>query len=351
MLTSSVNAVQGSSRTEAAGSRKGPPKVKHLITRGRERYIDEEFDLDLTYITERIIAMSFPASGLESTYRNSLKDVAKMLQSKHQNNYMVFNVSERSYDTSKFNNQVLDFGWPDHLAPSLDRLSSVCKSMKSWLDSAPQHVAVVHCKGGKGRTGCVIAAFIHYTELCKTAQEALDHFAMKRFTGNKPGGVTQPSQRRYVFYFGDLLKGKINIQGPPMLLRHIIIHGVPDYDGKGGCRPFVKVYQNLELLVTTGLYVCGGDNQRVKISFYGGTLVQGEVLLKCFHKKQTGGQEVIFRVQFHTSAVQDYQLVLAKRDLDEAYKDKRFPESAKVEVIFSQYVETDKGSRGEGGVW
>jgi hypothetical protein len=69
--------------------------------------------------------------------------------------------------------------------------------------------------------------------------------------------------------------------------------------------------------------------------------------LKCFHKKQTGGQEVIFRVQFHTSAVQDYQLVLAKRDLDEAYKDKRFPESAKVEVIFSQYVETDKGSRGD----
>ena len=35
----------------------------------------------------------------------------------------VFNVSDRSYDTSKFNNQVLDFGWPDHLAPSLARLS------------------------------------------------------------------------------------------------------------------------------------------------------------------------------------------------------------------------------------
>ena len=58
--------------------------------------------------------------------------------------------------------------------------------MKSWLESDPQHVAVVHCKvrgsgwwvgegcdacrlllqGGKGRTGCVIAAFMHYTEVC-----------------------------------------------------------------------------------------------------------------------------------------------------------------------------------------
>ena len=51
--------------------------------------MSKEFDLDLTYITERIIAMSFPATGVQSAYRNSLKDVAKMLQTKHQENYMV----------------------------------------------------------------------------------------------------------------------------------------------------------------------------------------------------------------------------------------------------------------------
>ena len=61
-----------------------------LSPRGRDRFVNEEFDLDLTYITERIIAMSFPASGMESTYRNNLKDVAKMLKTKHQENYMVW---------------------------------------------------------------------------------------------------------------------------------------------------------------------------------------------------------------------------------------------------------------------
>lgn len=45
---------------------------------------------------------------------------------------------------------------------------SVCKSMKSWLDSDPQHVVVVHCKGGKGRTGCVIASFMNYSQICQT---------------------------------------------------------------------------------------------------------------------------------------------------------------------------------------
>ena len=35
------------------------------------------------------VAMSFPASGVESAYRNNLKDVAKMLKTKHEDNYMV----------------------------------------------------------------------------------------------------------------------------------------------------------------------------------------------------------------------------------------------------------------------
>jgi protein-tyrosine phosphatase len=194
---------------------KGPlALVRRQIAKGRERYVNEEFDLDLTYITERIIAMSFPATGMESAYRNSLKDVAKMLKTKHQENYMIFNLSERSYDISRFNNQVLDFGWPDHLAPSLERLSSVCRSMKSWLDSDPQHVVVVHCKGGKGRTGCVIAAFMNYSEICQSAEDALDRFAMKRFYDSKCVGVTQPSQRKYVYYFADLLAGKMSLKTP-----------------------------------------------------------------------------------------------------------------------------------------
>ncbi len=34
--------------------------------------------------------MSFPATSVvESAYRNNLKDVAKMLKTKHQDNYMV----------------------------------------------------------------------------------------------------------------------------------------------------------------------------------------------------------------------------------------------------------------------
>ena len=50
--------------------------------------------------------MSYPAQGLEAVYRNKLKDVAELLESKHKDKYLIINVSDRSYDTSFFKNQV-----------------------------------------------------------------------------------------------------------------------------------------------------------------------------------------------------------------------------------------------------
>lgn len=43
------------------------------------RFINGQYNLDLTYITNRVIAMSFPASGFESTFRNNIDDVVKFL--------------------------------------------------------------------------------------------------------------------------------------------------------------------------------------------------------------------------------------------------------------------------------
>ena len=49
---------------------------------------------------------------------------------------------------------------------------------------------------------------------CFSAEAALDRFAMKRFYDSKCVGVTQPSQRKYVYYFSDLLSGKIDLKSP-----------------------------------------------------------------------------------------------------------------------------------------
>lgn len=43
--------------------------------------------------------------------------------------------------------------------------------------------------------------------------------------------------------------------------------------------------------------------------------------LKCYHKKfRSPTRDVIFRVQFHTCAVHDLDVVFGKEDLDEAFR-------------------------------
>jgi protein-tyrosine phosphatase len=146
-----------------------------------------------------LLAMAMPGEGLQSAFRNSLDDVAGMLESEHGKNYMVYNLSEKEYDTSKLNDQVLDFGWPDHQAPPLKLLFALCKSIDSWLKSDSKNVVAIHCKGGKGRTGTVICSYFLYSGLCKSPEEAMDLFGSKRMAGEKIG-VTQPSQRRLAHY-------------------------------------------------------------------------------------------------------------------------------------------------------
>ena len=89
------------------------PKIRKMVSGARIRYEKEGFNLDLTYITDRIIAMSFPAAGFQAIYRNHIdtvsmrsEQVAWFLNEKHSGKYMVYNLSEKSYNEAKFFNRV-----------------------------------------------------------------------------------------------------------------------------------------------------------------------------------------------------------------------------------------------------
>uniref|UniRef100_A0A8C1VF14 Tensin 1b n=1 Tax=Cyprinus carpio TaxID=7962 RepID=A0A8C1VF14_CYPCA len=293
--------------------------------------VEENYEVDLVYITERIISVSFPSNVEEPSYSDNIKEVATMLRSKHGDNYLLFNLSEKRCDISKLNPKVLDFGWPDHHAPALDKICSICKAMDTWMSADSHNVVVLHNKGNRGRTGVVVAAYMHYSNISASADQALDRFAMKRFYEDKVLPVGQPSQRRYVQYFSGLLSGRIKINNKPLFLHHVIMHGIPNFESKGGCRPFLKIYQAMQPLVI----VCN--------FFYRFTCCCNVTCgfschpqLKCYHKRfRSPSRDVIFRVQFHTCAVHDLGIVFGKDELDETFKDDRFPEYGKVEFVFS----------------
>uniref|UniRef100_A0A4W6F613 Uncharacterized protein n=1 Tax=Lates calcarifer TaxID=8187 RepID=A0A4W6F613_LATCA len=305
----------------------------------------ESYEVDLVYITERIISVSFPAAAEEQSYTTNLKEVATMLRSKHGEHYLMLNLSERRNDLSKLNHKVLEFGWPDHHAPALDKICSMCKAIDTWLNGDARNVVVLHNKGNRGRTGVVVAAYMHYSNISASADQALDRFAMRRFYEDKALPVGQPSQRRYVRYFNGLLSGHIKINNKPLFLHHVIMHGIPNFESKGGCRPFLKIYQAMQPVYTSGIYNVQGDsNTSICITIEPGLLLKGDILLKCYHKRfRNPTRDVVFRVQFHTCAIHDLGVVFGKNELDETFKDERFPEYGKVEFVFSYGPEKIRG--------
>nr|XP_015210326.1 PREDICTED: tensin-3 [Lepisosteus oculatus]XP_015210327.1 PREDICTED: tensin-3 [Lepisosteus oculatus]XP_015210328.1 PREDICTED: tensin-3 [Lepisosteus oculatus] len=308
--------------------------------------MEEGYELDLTYITECIIAVSFPRDCSEETYLSNLQDVTRMLKSKHADNYLVINLSEKRYELTKMNPKTMDTGWPDLHAPPLEKICTICKAMESWLNSDPQHVVVIHCRGGKSRIGVVISSYVHFTNISASADQALDRFAMKKFYDDKVSAIMTASQKRYVWFLNSLLTGSIKMNTSPLFLHFVILHGVPSFDTGGVCHPFLKVYQGMESVYTSGIYRVGaGYRSRICIALEPAQLLKGDVMIKCYHKRlHCAAREVVFRLQFHTGAVHGHRLVFDKEDLEVACEDDRFPDYGKIELMFSGSPEKVQGS-------
>ncbi|GBG62257.1 hypothetical protein CBR_g29865 [Chara braunii] len=182
--------------------------LRKWVSKKRKRFIANGFDLDLSYISERIIAMGYPAEHMmDVMYRNPMWQVQKLLETRHRNHYKVYNLcSELSYDASNFGGRVEVLPFDDYHAPPLSLVKLFCESVSEWLDSDPENVVVVHCKAGKGRTGLMVCSYLVY--LGMTAEEALRHYATRRMHNGE--GISIASQRRYVGYFSQILSSPRN---------------------------------------------------------------------------------------------------------------------------------------------
>ncbi|KAI8031179.1 Phosphatidylinositol 3,4,5-trisphosphate 3-phosphatase and protein-tyrosine-phosphatase PTEN2A [Camellia lanceoleosa] len=224
-------------------------KARHIVSQNKRRYQEGGFDLDMTYITENIIAMGFPAGDMssgffgfvEGFYRNHMEEVIKFFETHHKGKYKVYNLcSERLYDASLFEGKVASFPFDDHNCPPIELITLFCQSAYTWLKEDILNVVVVHCKAGMARTGLMISSLLLFLKEC------IEYYNQKRCLDGK--GLILPSQIRYVKYFERLLTyfNGVNQPGRRCMLRGFRLVNCPYW-----IRPSITITDHNRILFST----------------------------------------------------------------------------------------------------
>lgn len=340
--------------------------IKHCVSGKNRRFIDTEhdLDLDLTYITPRIIAMGYPSTAfIEQQYRNSGSEVASLLEREHSNHYTVFNLTDRVYNSNLFPTaQVFNFPFPDHHAPPFSLLIQVLDRMHQIYHNDPDSVLVIHCLAGHGRTGTVISSFLLYEEIndITTPEGALRFFAQKR--SYKEKGVSHPSQKRFVYY-AYLYKQSMIQQNksifslvPPISrrIKKITFHHLFFDNNPKNLQSiyFVLLDSSFEVIFNSawiqdisGKLYTKPEVERLQppnvsqISFNVNMVVQDDITLKLYKiqklLKLDLQKKEWFRISINTIFCSEYGAVFPKFDIDGPHKDvtnKEFPAQMSVSI-------------------
>ncbi|KAL7715401.1 phosphatidylinositol-3 [Entamoeba marina] len=280
--------------------------IKHKVSQDKYRFQDDKFDLDLTYITNRIIAMGFPSTGVEAYYRNDINDVSLFMNSRHPHHYMIFNLTESTYDAQPFNQRVKNYPFPDHHNPPLLFLFRIISEMYSFYSLHPDNVVVVHCLAGKGRTGTVIAAFLLYIKATQNTNDSLRLFAEKHKIVIGPLPDYKETDMIYILEISD----------------------IEDY-----YNPCVVVKSTDNCNTQK---VVWGNNKTFSVEFYPSIPIAGDVNIRIRLNKinnPPSSHSIVGRVSFHTYFIPSNELHYEMLDIDI-----RKPFKNKVQHSFSFHI-------------
>jgi len=350
----------GMSAFRAGWTTKQLRAIRQVVSLNKKRFQEEGFDLDLTYITPRIIAMGFPSEDTESMYRNPRKEVQAFFETRHHDHYKVYNLcGERTYEPNVFNNRVACYPFEDHNAPALQMIEDTMTDMSRWLDDHPKNVVAVHCKAGKGRTGIMVCCLLYWRGYFATMGQALEFYAKMRT--DDMDGVTIPSQRRFVLYFehwrtrpGCCLD--VSPEGAPsMRLKYLRLEPAPKgvtprdlyfvvTQSGGRCWRGERLNDSRELAIKTSIVGLGLPGRkpslewdwsglaRAPLDLPKGGVVRGDVRVEVMQKDKR-----LFRFWFHTAFLENGHLRLTKAELDGPHKDrkcKHYEEDFAAELYF-----------------
>ena len=197
--------------------------LRQIVAGPRARH--PEAGLDLCYVTDSIVATSGPSGTYpQVAYRNPLKDLVKFLDSKHGEEWAIweFRAEGTGYPDSEVYGRVRHYPWPDHHPPPFGLMPLIMGSMRNWLKGkdagGKDRVVVVHCKAGKGRSGTVTCSYL-ISEEGWTPEDAMKRFTERRMKPGFGAGISIPSQIRWIGYIDRWTRhGKKYVERPAEVL-------------------------------------------------------------------------------------------------------------------------------------
>ena len=102
----------------------------------------DDFNLDMTYITNRIIACGLPAEVTEAFFRNRRGDIVRFLQKNHGDMVKIYNLcAEPAYQYSAKSVQcgISRFPFFDHNVASLKKMFEFCFDASLFLQRIEQY--------------------------------------------------------------------------------------------------------------------------------------------------------------------------------------------------------------------
>ena len=315
--------------------------MKSLVSQDKTRFCYDGFDLDLTYITPRIIAMGYPSKNIEGIYRNNMEDVKNFFMTRHPNHYKVYNLcEERNYKDCFYKQGYFPF--KDHEAPPLNLIKPFCEDVKKFLDEDEKNVVAIHCLAGKGRTGTFICCLLLYLNFFETAEECLLYYGLLRVGTVK--GVTVPSQMRYVHYFEYILKNKLP---DPIIFKKVVLRKLKMYTIPKVGKKFQPnfVVDNLKKSVKYSDIMSRKESYGFDLDFIefplgaGGITVSGDVRVQFYQMQFLNlKSEKLFKFWFNTNFMPENGVFeIKKEEIDKACKDKEcktYKKEFKIELEF-----------------
>lgn len=290
-------------------------------------------ELDISYVTSRIIVMPLPSEGLESAYRyNNFEDIKLLLDSKHPNNkYSVYNLSGKTYHNKFGSARVINckFAYPEHFkAPLLNALYQLCEDIYQYLSGDSRNVVVIHCLDGKATSATLFCGLLIYASVCVVPEDALQIFAVKRCPPN-----LKPSELRYLYYLTDIINKPLKQPHfKPVQLVSLQLQPIPAFTKvRDGCRPYLEIYSENRCILSTlqdyeqmRLYNITEGKCILNIN----ASVCGDVCIIVYHARNVLGSVMsqgrltgikICQIQLHTGFIPEKEtsLIFTKSDLDE----------------------------------